>query len=223
MILLASYASAVTIGLIWVLWGNRVRGTAEADPAPPADTRPDPGRHALKSRTIVPPTPIAPDRLTVLGRPVRMGALEATPLEVVSGKVNLKRRFRTREGRSGGTNALKLKVRLQNVSTDKVFAPLDEAFLRERESGDVDSFVMLGGGRRIELFPLAVESEWSIVGQDFRELGPGESMEALIVTAPDVSGLKEEEMTWRVRLRTGINETDVLGVWIADPEIRPER
>ena len=82
---------------------------------------------------------------------------------------------------------------------------------------------MLGGGRRIELFPLAVESEWSIVGQDFRELGPGESMEALIVSAPDALGLKEEEMTWRVRLRTGINETDVLGVRIADREIRPER
>ena len=30
-------------------------------------------------------------------------------------------------------------------------------------------------------------------------------------------------MTWRVRLRTGINETDVLGVWIADHEIGPER
>ena len=73
------------------------------------------------------------------------------------------------------------------------------------------------------LFPLAVESEWMIVGQEFRELGPGESMEGIIVSAPDARGLIEEEMTWRVRLRTGINETDVLGVWIADHEIRPER
>jgi len=133
MILLASYASAVTIGLIWVLWGNRSRETVEADPVPPADTRPDPGLHALRSRTVVPPAPIAPDRLTVLGRPVRMGSLEATPLEVVTGKVNLQRRFRPRERRSGGSDALKLKVRLHIISTDKVFAPLDEAFLRERE------------------------------------------------------------------------------------------
>lgn len=223
LILLVSYASAVTLGLIWVLWNDRERGTAAADPVPPADTRPDPGRRALGSRTIIPPPPITPDRVTVLGRPVRMGALEATPLEVVSGKVNLKRRFRAREGRSGGENALKLKVRLRNVSTDKVFAPLDEAFLRERESGGADSFIILGGGGRIELFPLAVESEWSIVGQEFRELGPDESMEALIVSAPDALGLMEEEMTWRIRLRTGINETEVLGVRIADHEIRPVR
>ncbi len=159
----------------------------------------------------------------MLGRPVRMGALEATPLEVVSGKVNLKRRFRARERRSGGGNALKLKILLRNISSDKVFTPLDEAFLREGESGGADSFIMLGGGGRIELFPLAVESEWSIVGQDFRELGPGESMEALIVSAPDALGLKEEEMTWRVRLRTGINETDVMGVRVDRHEIRPER
>ncbi len=223
MILLGSYASAVTLGLIWVLWGNRVRGTAEADPAPPADTRPDPGRHALASRTFVPPPPITPDRLTVLGRPLRVGALEVTPLEIVSGKVNLRRRFRSRENRSGGKDALKLKVRLRNASTDKVFTPLDEAFLRERESGNADSFIVLGAGRRFELFPLAVESEWSIVGQDFRELGPGESTEAIIVSAPDALGLEEEELTWRIRLRTGINETDVLGVRIADHEIRPER
>ena len=59
MILLASYASAVTLGLIWVLWGNRVRETAEADPVPPADTRPDPGRHALQ---VSNDRPSAPDR-----------------------------------------------------------------------------------------------------------------------------------------------------------------
>ena len=59
---------------------------------------------------------------------------------------------------------------------------------RKHESGEVDSFVMLGGGKRIEPFPLAVESEWTIVGQDFRELGPGETMEALIVSAHDVLG-----------------------------------
>ena len=117
---------------------------------------------------------------------------------------------------------MKLKIRLRNVSTDKVFAPLDEAFLRASESGDVDSFIMRDGGGRIELFPLAVESEWSIVGQEFRELRPGESMEAIIVSAPDALRLKDEEMTWRIRLRTGINETDVLGVRITPEEVEPQ-
>ena len=152
-----------------------------------------------------------------------MGILEVTPLEVVSGKVNLKHRFRAGAGQAGGTNALKLKLRLRNVSDETIFAPLDEAFLRERESGDVDSFIASGQGGRIGLFPLAVESEWSIVGQDFRELGPGETMQALIVSEADTLGRTEEEMTWRLRLRTEIDQTDVLEVRFSDRDIRPER
>ena len=58
------------------------------------------------------------------------------------------------------------------------------------------------------MFPLAVESEWSIVGQEFRELKPGESYETVVVSAPDALDHVAPEMTWRLRLRTDINQTD---------------
>ena len=60
MILLASYASAVTLGLIWVLWGNRVRGTAEADPVASRRHAPRPGSPRPEVPHDRPPGPDRP-------------------------------------------------------------------------------------------------------------------------------------------------------------------
>ena len=82
-----------------------------------------------------------------------------------------------------------LTLRLKNVSPDVVLAPLDEAFVRDRINADPDSFIEAGPtGATIAMFPLAVESEWSIVGQSFRELQPGEAFEFIVVSAPDAAG-----------------------------------
>ena len=71
------------------------------------------------------------------------------------------------------------------------------------------------------MFALAVESEWSIVGQVFRELKPGEAFETLVVTVPNALSQKTDEMTWRIRLRTDINHTDDLGVRFHADQIKP--
>ena len=67
----------------------------------------------------------------------------------------------------------------------------------------------------------AVESEWSIVGQQFRDLKAGESFETVIVSAPDSLSHKAPEMTWRIRLRTDLNHTDDLGVRFSEADIKP--
>ncbi len=72
------------------------------------------------------------------------------------------------------------------------------------------------------MYPLAPASELSIVGQEFRKLKPGESYVTLIVSAPDAVKLTSPEMTWRIRLRTGIDRTDIVGVRFRNSEIRPE-
>lgn len=222
MMLLASYASAVTLGLIWVLWtGRRVREGPEPDFLPPADTRPDPGRRADRSHRLIAPPPVAAEHLTTLGKMVRLGLIEATPLSITSGPVALDRGVVQRETKSGGDDALKLRLRLRNVSTETVIAPLDEAFLRERVSADPDSFIETnGGGPSIAMYPLAVESEWSIAGQEIRELKPGEVLETVVVSAPESRAKTSPEMTWRVRLRTDINHTDDLGVRFRQDEIK---
>jgi hypothetical protein len=223
MALLVSYASAVTIGLIWVLWGHRItreRESVEADPFPPAETTPDPGHRADQSRKLVPPSPLPADRIARLGQAVRLGALEVTPLEITSGPVTLMREINKAEARQAGEGALFLKLRLKNVATDSILVPLDEAFLRERGRGIRDSFIETGPTAQIDMFPLAVVSEWSIVGQEFRELRPDESYETLVVTAPDALAHLAPEMTWRIRLRTDINQTETLGVRFRKEDVR---
>ena len=106
-------------------------------------------------------------------------------MAVTSGPVTLQRIIMSSERRKAGKEALKLRLRLRNVSDDAAFFPLDEAFVRERERGGSDSFIERRQGFPIDMYPLAVASEWSIVGQEFRKLKPGESYETVLVSAPD--------------------------------------
>jgi hypothetical protein len=224
LVLLASYASAVTIGLIWVLLGRRAVREAEESSSPSPATavaKADPGRRAANSRKTTPPPRLAADHLTVLGEAINLGEVEVTPIEIKSGPVHLTRTFRPAKERDGGDGALKLRLRLRNLSEDSIFAPLDEAFVREREPGVFDSFIERGGGQVIDMYPLSVYSEWGIDGQEFRELKPGETLETEVVSAAGAIDRKAPVMTWRIRLRTGINETDVVGVTFHDSEIKP--
>lgn len=222
-LLLASYSSAVTIGFLWVfLGGRKLRESEPVGVSPPVDTRPDPGRRADRSRKAIPPPPLVLDHLTTLGKPVRLGSLEATPLEIVQGHVDLERDFNEVQYRDGGSGALKLRLLVKNLSTDSIFAPLDEVFIRERDTGMLDSFIQTDTKEQIGMYPLAVSSEWSIPGQEFRDLRPGDSFVAVIVSMPDVDGRLTDAMTWRVRLRTGIGQTDTLGVRFHKSDIKPE-
>ena len=74
------------------------------------------------------------------------------------------------------------------------------------------SFIATPDGGRIGLYPLAVESEWMILGQEFSVLKPGESVETLVASEPVVEDRLAETMTWRIRLRIGPYRTDMLGV-----------
>jgi hypothetical protein len=223
MALLLSYTSAVTIGLIWVLWGHRVpREPVEADPFPAADTVSDPGHRAGQSHKLTPLPPLPAGRVARLGQTLRIGSLEVTPLEIKAGPVMLRREINAAETRKGGDNALSLRLRMKNVSTDALIVPLDEAFLRERGRGIRDSFLETGPIQQVEMFPLAVVSEWSIVGQEFRGLRPGESYESLVVTAPDAVARVAPETTWRIRLRTDVNQNETIGVRFGEKEIAPE-
>jgi hypothetical protein len=217
-ILLVSYASAITLALIWTAWRSpRVR---EIPPeAPAAENPPTVGRQAGLSRKVGLPEPVVARHKVALKKPLQVGSLEITPLEVRREKVALQRTNLSGkvDRRDGGKNALVLRLKLRNTSKDTVFAPMDQAYLREQEKELVDSFLETGTGERIYPFPLAVESEWSIVGQDFGELRPGESRVVTIVSAPDAPGDEAGPFTWRVRLRTGIDRTDIIGVLWPEP------
>jgi len=218
--MLLSYASAVTIGLAWVLFTGRRLHESEDDLAPTAEAKPDPGRRADQSRKVTPPSPLASDHITSLGKTLKFAGLEITPLEIRSKPVRLRRALAPKESRAGGSKALWLKLRLRNVTKDTIFAPLDEAFLREREHDVLDSLIESADGSQIVMYPLAVSSEWVVDGQEFKELRPGESFDAWVVSASESSDRLPSELTWRVRLRTGIEQTETIGVRFRPADIR---
>ena len=227
-ILLMSYASAVTIGLAWLLWnGRRPREVVEIEPptsvAELVDTRPDPGARADHSRKITPLENVESVALVSLGETVKLGVIEVTPLNVSAGSVVLVRNFGDREKKQGGKGAVKLRLRLKNTSRDTILAPLDEGFLRERPGAEPDTLIEgeNADDPPLTTYPLALQSEWSIVGQEFRDLKPGESFETTVVSAPDMLARATlSSMTWRIRLRTGINHTEYLGVPFQPSDIK---
>ncbi len=213
MVVLASYASAVTLALVWWVVVPALRGRSDVDnfsaPKPAAVGT----RRADRSRKVEPAPPIPADHVTTLGKPLVVGSLEVTPLDVSRTDVTLRRTALAGEGeeKEGGSGAMALRLRLRNTSGDAVFAPLDEAYLRDRDDGLSESFVELDGGGRVYLYPLPVDSEWSIVGQNFPDLKPGEAKETRVVTAADFPSTSSG-MTWRLKLRTGLNATAVVGL-----------
>ncbi len=214
MLVLASYASAVTVALIWFVIIPRFQGKTDLEGFTPGASRVAVGSRRTPHK-VEQAAPIPANHMAKLGQPLKIGALEITPLEMVRENIRLKRTTITgkAEEKDGGNGALSLKIRVRNTSKDVVFAPLDEAFIRDRDNSVPDSFVELDSGERVYLYPLPVESEWSVVGQDFPELKPGEVKETCVVTVAEFPGSSGDQ-TWHLKLRTGLESTEMIGVKI---------
>lgn len=212
-VLLRSYASAVTIGLAYLLWTGHKKEAP--DPATPASAPlPDPARGKPG------PAPIAENFLTSLGRPLRVGSLELTPLSIKTGTVRLE--FRKPGGstrRSDGGSALILRLRLRNVSPDQSFAPLDRSFVRPADSGLAETFIETGESP-IEPYPLALASERAIVGQSFEPIPPGGTVESIVVSDRDPARALTPGMTWRVKLRVAPEKMATVGVAFSPNDVR---
>lgn len=230
MALLGSYASAMTIACGWLWWTSYRNNPPDRQQAPvwaaglDAGQEPgiDAGRREEGSAVVEPAEPIAEDRIVPLGKLLSVDALEIHPLRVSVGSVELKRTRvdgRT-ERRNGGSDALRLHLRLRNTSDDVIFAPLDEAFVREPDRRLPETFVEDASGTRIYAYRLPVSSEWEIAGQTFQELRPGEQIETVILSDTDSPNRLDGRLLWRLRLRTAPETTAVLGVTFNASEIR---
>lgn len=235
--LLAGYASAMTLACGWLWWSQYRAGGANRDHAASwaaglanletaaVSEGEDAGHRAGASCTVEPAEPIAESLRVALGDSLRVEALEITPLNISSGMVELHRSRvdgRT-ERRSGGTGTLQLRLRLRNVSEDVIFAPLDEAFIREPDRRLPETFVEDASGTRVYAYRLPVSSEWSIAGQEFSTLRPGEEIETIVVSDTDAESRLNGPLTWRLRLRTAPESTAALGVTFDATEIRTDR
>jgi hypothetical protein len=219
MVLLASYASAITIALIWLVASGRVRLTHAMPPTIAADSRPDlgaDGARALPSAERIPD-----DHLAALGQTLRLGSIEITPKGISAGPVALENL--AQKGAQllpKGKNALSLHLLVKNVSSSLEITPFDRAFVRRPDRGLPESFIENGKGERIDPYAVAVESEITITGQSFQSLKPGESMETVVVSDDEARKRVADPMTWRFRIRTGADETQLVGVRFRADEIQ---
>ena len=216
---LLSYASALTIGLIWMFWTGR---TFRSAPLKETGTIRPAVDHAAKSSEPAPREdlpPIPAENLTSLGKTIRIGDVEITPLAIQLAPVDLVHRIDSAEFHHEETNSLILRFRLTNLSNVDTLKPLAHSLVRDHPSVLDRSFVAMPDGGIIGLYSLAVESEWLILGQEFPNLQPGESAETLVASEPVTEDRLRESMTWRVRLRIGPYRTDVLGVRFTKGEL----
>ncbi len=93
-------------------------------------------------------------------------AIEAAPVELVR-TIDPDKRRRERD-------CLVLRLRLRNRSKDQTFTPVDLNLVRERDFRAFDPYIATSDGQSLRLFPLALDSEWSIRDQEFPRLPPGE-------------------------------------------------
>ncbi len=219
---LVSYASAMTLGLIWALYQGRKAERFGPSPIIPAlvdDQGGTQGRLGDQSRRVDPLAIIPPDRMVDLRQTLQVGSLRIDPLAVDRRNLILERVNLTGkpEQRDGGKGAVALRVRLQNTSKDQVFAPVDPAFVRNRADGAADTLLELADGRKIYPGTLAVDSEWSQVGESFATLRPGEAREFSFTTEANAStDVERLPGTWRIKLRTGIDTTVEVGIRLPD-------
>jgi hypothetical protein len=154
-----------------------------------------------------------------LGKPIRLGDLEVKPLLVEARSVDLIRTIDSK-ARRREADCLVLRLDLKNLSKDQTFPPLDRILVRERELRSFDPYIETSEGRSIRLFPLALDSEWSLLGQGFPVLKPGGSAQTFIAAEPGSANLVADEMTWRLRLRIGVYRSDMMGVKFTKAEVR---
>ncbi len=213
LLLVSSYASALTLGFLWFFWTGRSLPTQRPAEPVTAEAAFDPtSRAAVASPAGGAPQPLPVRNLVDLGKTLRLGDLELTPLSIVHRAVYLYRL----EGATGeereSQDSLVLTLRLTNRSETRTFAPLDRSFIRDSGAAEDHTYVESSDGRRIPMYQLAAESEWSIQDQEFPVLKPGQTAETIIVSEPVPSTRLSGRLTWRVKLRTRTFQTNVAGV-----------
>jgi hypothetical protein len=228
-VLLASYASALTLACGWLIWDRGVppgrRGPADS-PSYVTQARAASGRGAVEPppRVVDPVEVPSEDRIIAIGQSLRVGGLEIAALGVETASIDLVNVGidGSRNIRPGGSDAILLRLRLRNLSETEAFTPLSRNDVRLPDEGLPSSILEVDDGTRIYPYPLPVESDWSVMGQRLGELRPGESVETILVSDAGALSRLGASMTWLVRMRTGAADDDIrtVGVRFLREELR---
>lgn len=209
-ILLLSYASAVTLGLLYVYWLWRHPATHTLESLP--DVPPLKAGAALRV-PVEAPMPVG--HTLRLGESRRFGNIIVKALGVERRPVE----FAHYSGEAGRIRdptdpVLRLRLRFTNASADQSIAPVDAGLVFKRIVGhdgrvDATNFVCRArdkqkSGPVVFVYDHPQSSEWDLVDQHLdRVLAPGESFETYIPTTEEDLDELTGDLLWRVHFRKG--------------------
>lgn len=220
LVIVGSYASAITIVLVYTLLFSRTSNLESLpDLVPPKTKKGD-----ITWNYNPPKNEVAPGHTLSLGQTRRFGNVRVTPIGVTRGPVRFEH-FSGQAGlqRSPSEPILKLWVKFENVSRNQTFAPLDPHMLFTRDSRNMgqnvraNSFIALTTNRvknkaDAYIFDLPVQSEFRMVGQSLgRELDPGDNFETFVPSDEEARNLNGE-LIWRFQFRKGYHPKSMRGV-----------
>ncbi|GAB4159201.1 MAG: hypothetical protein Tsb009_36470 [Planctomycetaceae bacterium] len=217
-LLLISYASAVTIGILFL--GLKVLRTH------PLENLPDVVPVIKEDGTVL--FQLYPEDVTMprghtlkLGETRRFGSLEITPVKVTRGPAIIVTSFGNQTIEDPTEDVLKLWLRIKNVSSAQTFPPLGRKLVRTRSVRDhrANQFVCQVNqkkkeGERVLLYALDVDDEQiALKDQQLnRPLKPGEEYETYLATTDEGLEKLTGELVWRVHFRKGYHPETRHGV-----------
>lgn len=224
--LLASYASAVTLVCLYLLMQSLAGQPHHLESLP--DLKPPMEKGEIGYRLVPEEAGLPRGHTLRLGESRRFGNVQVTPLRVEKRPL----RFTHFSGNPQQTRAetepvLKLWVRFENVSRDQKFAPLDRELLLKRvvdpsrpEFVRSNQFLVPTSSKgnlsktRL-LYDLEMYSDWNFAGfEDDPVLAPGESVELYFPSA-EVRAEQiplDQPLLWRVQFRKGYHPESYRGV-----------
>lgn len=222
LLLVGSYASAVTMALIYLLTFGKTH-PLESLPDVKVPVNKKSGDVALTYYS--PKNDLAPGHVLKLGQSQRFGSVKVTPVKVTRGAVTFE------HGDQKGADVrrpteplLKLWLKFENVSTNQTFAPLDPLLMFKRKSSKsfgnpvyANNFVgstvdRKQGGALLYVYDHPIYSEFVMTGQKLDQpLPPGESWLTFIPSEEEAIQLSGE-LVWRFHFRKGYHPRSFNGV-----------
>lgn len=213
LVLLASYASAITLIALFLL----MRGSGSGD-AKHLESLPDVAPEAESELTYVPVNAkLPPGHTLTIGEKRRFGNIEVEPLEVVYEPIEFIHYSPTSKlTRSPSEPVYKLRVRFTNVSEDQQIAPLDGRILlrwvmkteQQREYSNQYLFVdgQDASAPEIPIYRHSRTSDWDLKDQNLgKVLAPGESYVTFVPSAENVEDMLAGKLNWRMQFRKGFS------------------
>ncbi len=213
LMMLLSYASALTLGFIWLLY--RLMTPQESGLESLPDLEPPTKKGNQISFLLVPEKAEMPAGHELpLGASRRFGNIKVSVLKVTRGPIRFVHFKDRQKSRFPTSPVLKLWLRFENVSKDQQIAPLDARLLFARDGKDrfswrANQFVCLASDkannkRKVLVYEHVAKGEWDVVGLSLdKALQPGESCEYFVPTSENDLEKLNGELIWRVHFRKG--------------------